>query len=256
MLLILVFSFFSGLCFGSFANVCIYRLQRDESIVFPGSHCPKCNAPIFWYHNIPILSFLFLRGACSSCKMPISWRYPSVELLTGFTFAITVRQFWPSPFTYFVLAFVFILIVISGIDFDTQLIPDILSYGLAVIGLAAAPSNYLLGTGIGHRMIFASIGALSGAGLLIAVAFIGEKIFKKEAMGGGDIKLMLGIGAFVGPGGLLQTIFLASLAGSVAGIWLIISGRMKRGQYLPFGPCLALGAFLTLLLPDLTKFVN
>jgi len=226
-----------GLLFGSFFNVCIYRIPHGESIVFPGSHCPRCNHALTPWDNIPVISFLLLRGKCRFCQAPISWRYPLVELLTAGLFLLVVHSFsltW-STLVYLILTSAFI--VISFIDFDHQIIPDKISLPGILIGFAA---SFVLPL----HWYDSLLGILFGGGIIMAVGYLGEWVFKKEAMGGGDVKLMAMIGAFLGWKSALLTIFFASLIGAIIGI---VMKRITGKEYLPFGPFLSIGAFLTFL---------
>lgn len=226
-----------GLLFGSFFNVCIYRIPGGESIVFPGSHCPHCSHDLKPWHNIPVVSFLCLQGKCRFCQTPISWRYPFVEILTAAFFLVVVHTYSLTWETFAYLLLTSALIVISFIDFDHQLIPDKISLPGIIVGFAV---SFLLPL----RWYDSLLGILIGGGVIWAVGIVGEWIFKKEAMGGGDVKLMAMIGAFLGWKAALLTIFFASIIGAVIGIIMrLITGK----EYLPFGPFLSVGAFLSLL---------
>ena len=230
-----------GLLFGSFFNVCIYRIPRGESIVFPGSHCPHCNHAIKPWDNIPIVSYLALGGKCRFCKVRISWRYPLVEALTAGLFLYTVHRFSISRAGLVYLVFVSALIVISFIDIDHRIIPDKISLPGIVFGLLAA--IFLLPL----QWYDSLLGILIGGGIILVVGYLGELVFKKEAMGGGDMKLLAMIGAFLGWKLGLLTIFFASLAGAVIGLVM----KMFTGdEYIPFGPFLALGALGALFFGD------
>ena len=248
--------FIFGLMFGSFANVCIYRMPREMSIVFPSSHCTKCNTPILWYDNIPILSYLFLKGKCRKCKDKISLRYPLVEFSCGILF---VLMFFVTGLTYMLPLFcllAFCLLVITMIDYDFQIIPDEFSIGLIIIGILISFINVFLGTTPFERFTEALLGILAGSGSLILLAIAGKFMFKQDAMGGGDIKLMAGVGAFIGWQRVLLAIFIAAFIGSIIGIFLIITKKMKKRDMMPFGPCLAAGSIITLFLPYPSYIVN
>ena len=214
---------------------------RKESIVFPGSHCPRCQTPIKPWDNVPIVSFLLLRGKCRACQAKISWRYPFVELLTALLFAAVVHQFGLTPATLAYLGFVLALLAISFIDFDHLIIPDEITLPGIVIGLIASfwlplPATFTHWDG-------ALLGALVGGGLIALVGYVGRWVFKKEAMGGGDVKLMAMIGAFLGWQMVFLTMFFASTVGAVIGIIM----KFKSGnEYIPFGPFLSLGAIIAL----------
>ncbi len=224
-----------GLMIGSFLNVCTLRWPQDESVVFPGSHCPSCGADIRWYDNVPVLSYVFLRGRCRACKERISLQYPLVELATGLV--------WAGVFTYGGLSgeafrgavFLTILFGISLSDARFYIIPDQFSLGGLVLG---GVLSFLPG---GMAPLQALLGAVLGFALLRGVAVAGKWMFKKDAMGGGDIKMMAMVGAFLGMPGVLLTIFLGALLGSV--IFGPIS--FKTGKLVPFGIFLAAGAAVT-----------
>ncbi|MFZ0483955.1 MAG: prepilin peptidase [Desulfobacterales bacterium] len=231
----LVFMF--GLCIGSFLNVCIYRVPSSTSIINPSrSFCPQCNSTIQFYDNIPVLSYLWLRGRCRNCKAPISFRYPLVELMTGtlaiailFKFGLTLEGA-----IYFV--FMSSLLVITFIDIDHKIIPDIISLPGIPIGLAA---SFVL-----PAMTFTSslLGLLAGGGSLLLVAWTYSLITRKEGMGGGDIKLLGMIGAFVGWKGVIFTIFAASLTGTLVGMIVMLLKGKNLKFAIPFGPFLSIGA--------------
>jgi leader peptidase (prepilin peptidase)/N-methyltransferase len=231
----LVFMF--GMCIGSFLNVCIYRLPSSMSIINPSrSFCPRCNSSIPFYDNIPVFSYLWLKGRCRNCKEPIPLRYPLVELMTGilaiailFMFGLTLES---------VVYFVFIsaLLVITFIDIDHKIIPDIITIPGIPIGLAA---SFVL-----PAMTFKSslIGLLVGGGSLMLVAWIYSLVTRKEGMGGGDIKLLGMIGTFIGWKGVIFTIFTASLVGTLVGIIVMLQKRENLKFAIPFGPFLSIGA--------------
>jgi len=231
----LVFMF--GMCIGSFLNVCIYRLPSSMSIINPSrSFCPQCNSAIQFYDNIPVFSYLWLKGRCRNCKESISLRYPLVELMTGilaiailFMFGLTLEG---------VVYFVFIssLLVITFIDIDHKIIPDIITLPGIPIGLAA---SFVL-----PDMTFKSsfLGLLVGGGSLLLVAWTYSLITHKEGMGGGDIKLLGMIGTFIGWKGVIFTIFAASLAGTLVGIIVMLLKGKNLKFAIPFGPFLSIGA--------------
>ena len=225
-----------GLIIGSFLNVCIYRIPRKESVAFPASHCPNCNTPIKPWDNIPVLSFVFLRGKCRYCKAVISWRYPLVEALTAVMFVVVVYNYSISLEALFYLLFISALIVISFIDLDYQIIPDKISLPGTVVGFIA---SFFLPL----QWYDSLLGILAGGGVILATGYLGKLAFKKEAMGGGDVKLMAMVGAFLGWKLAILTIFFASLIGAVIGIIMkLITGK----EYIPFGPFLSAGALLAL----------
>ena len=224
-----------GLMIGSFLNVCTLRWPEDESVVFPGSHCPKCGEPIRWYDNVPVLGYVLLRGRCRACREPISLQYPLVELATGLV--------WMGMFSYAGLSFealrgTLLLTILFGIaltDARFYIIPDQFSLGGLVLGLGLA---FLPG---GIDALDALIGAIVGFGLLGSVAVVGRWILKKDAMGLGDIKMMAMVGAFLGWAGVLLTVFLGALLGAV--IFGPISYKTKK--LVPFGIFLAAAAAIS-----------
>ncbi len=249
-----------GLVIGSFLNVCIVRLPRGRSIATPPSHCPRCREPIKFYDNIPIISFLLLRGKCRSCGEPISWRYPLVELANGLIYAWTVLEFGLGGEAFLVMALCSSLIVITFIDFDYQIIPDIITLPGILVGLSLAPFYmypltdplpFHLGSLLPHAgpylaaFLNSVIGLLLGGAPLLAIGWIWEKLRHVEAMGGGDVKLMGMVGSFLGWKGALLTIMLGALSGSVVGVLLIALKRHKMEKVIPFGPFLAAGAVVS-----------
>lgn len=239
-----------GLLLGSFANVCVYRIPAGGSVVRPGSHCCACQTPIAWYDNIPIFSFILLRARCRRCGASISWQYPLVELLTGLSFLMIGIYYPLQPVVPFLLYFAFVMIVISGIDIPHQIIPDVFSLSLIAVGIGASVFNPLLGYVPVERLVNSLIGAAAGAGVLILLGLVGTWMFKKDAMGGGDVKLLAGIGAFIGLPKVLLTLFIASLFGAMVGGYLLLTKKLERRGYIPFGPFLALAGYINLFLPD------
>lgn len=207
-----------GLLVGSFLNVVIARLPAGESIVFPGSKCPKCQVAITWYQNIPVLSWLLLRGRCAACRAPISIRYPIIELLTGVLFMACAVRFGPSWASLFAFVFAGGLVVITFVDIDIWEIPDEVSLPGILIGCAFRPLVFDVPWWSGLA------GAALGAGALWLVRLTYEVLRGQEGMGLGDVKLIGMIGAFVGPGGLLPTIIVASFSGTIIGVVLLVAG--------------------------------
>lgn len=232
----LLFIFFLGCCIGSFLNVCIFRLPQDLSIVAPRSFCPQCRTPVRGYDNIPLLSYLLLRGKCRSCGAKISWRYPLVEALTG-AFAVALYLKFGLTFSLFAFfAFTAALLLITFIDLDHRIIPDVISLpGIAVgFGLSfflPAPS-----------WTDSLIGLLAGGGSLYLVAIGYEALTKREGMGGGDVKLLGMIGAWLGWKAVLFTLFFASLTGTLIGGGAMLIQKQGRHYAIPFGPFLAFAA--------------
>lgn len=230
-----IFAFAFGLCIGSFLNVCIYRLPASKSIVRPRSMCPNCGALIRFYDNIPILSYIVLRGKCRHCSTAISLRYPVVELISG-VFALGVYLKYGFRFESLIYyAFIATLLVITFIDIDHQIIPD-------VITLPGIPLFFAAGFALTQITLVESIlGILVGGGSLFLVAWLYHLLTKKEGMGGGDIKLLAMIGAIVGWKGVLFTIFVASAIGTLTGLLIILKTRKTLKLAVPFGPFLAIG---------------
>lgn len=232
--------FLLGLIVGSFVNVCIHRLPLGESVVMPASHCPVCRGEIKHWHNIPLLGFFLLLGKCRTCRTPISWRYPLVELLHGLGFLFIFRQFGPSPQTLIYLLFFSALVAVIFIDLSHQIIPDVITLPGMIIGVIAAAT--VLPPGLKDSVA----GLLLGGGVFYLVAILSLALLKKEGMGGGDIKLIAMIGAFLGWQGVLLTIFLAALSGSVIGLFMILVKGRSRAEMIPFGPYLVFGALTSL----------
>lgn len=262
------FAFALGCCVASFLNVCIWRLPRDESVVRPGSHCPKCNAPIRWWQNIPIVSWLALRGRCANCHEPISARYITVELIGGTLFLLAYLQ-WAAPFFFRApppmglvpRADLWILptswLVIAGlilgsfIDLDHFYLPDRVTIGGMLLGV---PLSFLVpelqgmqggeGWSANVSALCWSVGGLAfGFLFLWGLGWIFTKILKKDAMGFGDVKLLGAVGAFFGPWAVIFTIVVSSIFGSFVGLLMIARGKARLGgcTAVPYGPFLALG---------------
>ena len=271
-----VFAGVLGALVGSFLNVVIHRLPRGESIVHPGSRCPECGRAIRPWHNVPVLAWLWLRGRCRDCGAPIPVRYPLVEAGTALLFAGLALRFGPAPSTVLWLAFGAILLAAALIDLDHQIIPDELSLGGLALGLTAMPAARVLeGTPASDAWGHAVAGVTLGGGLLWIVGFGHARVCAAlgrrfdhwpgegedyprpgsldwwtwfPGMGFGDVKLLAMIGSFVGPVGVVTTIVAASLVGLVFGLaWAVL----RRGLDTPFGfgPMLAFGALLAVLVP-------
>ena len=230
--------FFVGMCIGSFLNVCIYRLPLGKSIVRPASACPVCGKAIQWYDNIPLISYIILRGRCRGCQTGISFRYPVVELLCGLFALITWLQYGPGVPALIYFIFIAALLVITFIDIDHRIIPDLIS--LPGIGLGFLASLLLPQTSWTDSLI--GIGVGGGSLLLIAWGY--QLVTGKDGMGGGDIKLLAMIGAFLGWKGVLFTIMASSLVGTIAGIVLMLRAGKGIKMAVPFGPFLAIGAIV------------
>lgn len=229
-----------GLVVGSFLNVCIHRLPKGESIVRPPSACPICGVPIQWYDNIPVASFLLLRGRCRACGGRIAWRYPAVELLTGSLFLLTMLRFGFGLRSIVLLLFISGLIVVAWIDLDHQIIPHAITLPGVVLGLIGSlvtrdPSPW-----------DALAGTLTGAGLLYLVAVYADVAFQRESMGGGDVNLLAMIGAFLGWRLMLLSFFFAVASGACLSLGLMATRVLSRKDRIPFGPFLVLGALVAL----------
>lgn len=239
---ILVAAALIGAVIGSFLNVCIHRLPRGGSLVRPASQCPACGAPIRFYDNVPILSFLILGGRCRSCKTGISLRYPMVEALNALAYTGIVLRYGPGWHTPALWAFCSAMIVITFIDLDFQIIPDAITLPGILVGLAASatvlPDPFAHDAMLGFRD--GMIGFLAGGSLFYIVA-----VLSRGGMGGGDIKMMAMVGSFLGWKAVLLTTFAGSLIGSVAGIFLMAFRGKGRKTKIPFGPFLALGAVIS-----------
>jgi len=256
-----------GLCIGSFLNVVIHRLPLmlergwrldsaemlgvkvevppELTLAKPRSRCPACGHPIAWHENIPVLSWLRLRGKCSACGAGISARYPLVEILTGLLFAATASRFGTQPATLLWCAFVGVLVALAGIDWDTTLLPDNMTLPLLWAGLVAAA------LGLTIPLKSALWGAVAGYLSLWTVYWLFKKATGKEGMGYGDFKLLAALGAWLGLQMVLPIVLAASVLGALVGIAMKMSGALREGRYVPFGPFLA-GAGIAVMLagPD------
>jgi leader peptidase (prepilin peptidase)/N-methyltransferase len=274
--LLLGFACALGLAVGSFLNVVIHRVPRGESVVRPGSRCPRCETPIAGYDNVPVLSYLWLRGRCRHCGSRISWRYPAFELATGVLFAVLAWRYGPTLEALLFMGFAAALVAAAAIDFEHQIIPDEISLGGLGAGLLLLPGlAWLAGGSPLSALGEALVGALLGGGSLWAVGFAHARISaalgrsfehwpgEGEALprpgsldywtwfpglGFGDVKLLAMIGAWLGVVGVVQTILAAALAGLALGLgWVVVRRRFDA----PFGfaPAIALGALLVVLFP-------
>jgi len=244
-----VFVFLFGAVFGSFLNVCIARIPSGESIIDPPSHCPNCKSPIPFYLNIPLISYVWLGAKCRACHERISPRYFIVELLTGLV-ALALYFRFGLGYT-FIVSFIFAaaLIVISFIDLDVRIVPDVISLPGIIIGLVFSVIGYFVVTDsfeIIPTPLSSLIGILVGGGFLLATAWIYEKVTGVDGMGGGDIKLLAMIGAFLGWPSVPVTLFVASVLGSVIGVGLMVATGAGRRLALPFAPFLCSGALIYL----------
>lgn len=240
-LLLGFYAFAIGAIVGSFLNVVIHRYPLEESIVFPGSHCPHCNAAIRWFDNIPILSFAVLRGRCRACGSGISWRYPLVELANALFYLATFMRTGPTVGFLFVATLISMMIVLIYIDADIQILPDVIDLPGIAIGLGAAA----LGVGIlspslmlADSLLDSFLGALLGAGIPLAIIGVYWLVRRMEGMGLGDVKMLAMIGAMLGVRGLIEVILIGSIGGALVGIPAAV--RSDRGMQLP----LPFGVFL------------
>lgn len=238
-----------GLLVGSFLNVCVYRLPLGLSPAAGRSFCPDCRSTIAWYDNIPLASFILLRGSCRACRAPIPSRYPLLEIITGL---LALATFVHSPtLLYFALYFLFLicpLLVVTFIDIDTLTIPDKISIPGIFAGIAVpiALSPTLWKT----QLVQSLLGIAMAAGFLFLLAWYAVRIRKKEGMGGGDIKLAAMLGAFFGPRDIMLLLLLAALLGLLIGGLVLLVSRQGRDTPIPFGPFLALGALLSFFFHD------
>lgn len=231
------FSFMLGACVASFLNVVIWRAPRGESVVFPPSHCPKCSSRIRWWQNIPILSWLALRGKCANCKMPISPRYILIELLGALLFVAAFWKWQGSIETIFMWIWIALMIAGSFIDFDHKLLPDFTTVGGMVLGLIyGVILSYFEKSYI--PLMCSGIGLALGFGMLWLIRFLGTLAFKREAMGLGDVFLMGAVGALFGPISVLAVLILSSVFGSVVGLTMVALSKARLGKFveIPFGP--------------------
>ena len=248
------FSFALGACIASFLNVVIWRVPRGESIVSPPSHCPKCNALIKWYQNFPILSWLALRGKCANCKAPISPRYILIETLGGLLFLAVWLHYGPRQVLFVPVGWIWVSLMIVGsmIDFDHKLLPDFVTVGGMILGVACGGLTAVLAFVFYpeetlwwklYALEQSLLGLAFGFGLLWLIRFLGSKAFKREAMGMGDVFLMGAVGALFGPVAVLVTLILSSVFGSVVGLSMVALSKTRFGKFveIPYGPYICMG---------------
>ena len=240
----LAFVFAFGAIIGSFLNVCICRLPDRRSVVQPPSHCPKCQTFLSWYENVPILSYLVLGGRCRTCRVRISPIYPAVEVLTGALAVALFLRLGPTVAFAGYFAFAAALVVITFIDLDHQIIPDVISLPGIVVGLAFSLVSPLV------TPLDAILGVLAGGGVLLSVAWLYKTFRGQEGMGGGDIKLLAMIGAFLGWQSIFVTLFVGSVIGSIIGVVVMLYEGADAKLAIPFGPFLAGGALVYLFWGD------
>jgi leader peptidase (prepilin peptidase)/N-methyltransferase len=247
--LLALFAFVFGAIVGSFLNVVIHRYPRDESIVFPPSHCPRCDAPIRWYDNVPILSFIVLLGRCRACREPISWRYPLVELANALFYLAVFLHTGPQIAFVFVAAMVSMLIVLIFIDAEIQILPDVIDIPGIVIGLAigalglsaSAPALMLA-----ESWLDSLLGAIAGAAIVAVIIGAYWLVRRVEGMGWGDSKMLAMIGALVGWRAVLGVLLLGSITGAIIGVPVALRSREGMQLAVPFGVFLGFGALVVL----------
>ena len=240
-----------GLIVGSFVNVVVVRLPQGKSLIQPGSHCPHCKKSLRWSDNIPVLSYLLLKGKCRTCKTRISVRYPVIEIVTALLFlAVKVRFNLPLLLLFRDWIFVAVLVAITFIDLEHRIIPNSLSLGGLLLGLTSAGLLPELG------WIDSFLGAFLGYSIFYSLAWIYYQFTGRSGLGGGDVKLLAMIGSFLGPAGVFATIFISSVFGSVIGIaWALLTKRKSVMKVsIPFGPFLVVGALYYYLLGDVLWF--
>ncbi len=237
---------FLGACWGSFLNVCVYRIPAELSVVYPGSRCSTCKKAIAWYDNLPVLSWFLLRGKCRHCGARFSFRYALVEAITGGLFLGIWMLNGPTWITLAYWLMTFGLLLGTFVDIDEMWIPDRVTWGGMILGVplgALLPALHGAATWQdGLRL--AAIGAAVGFGILYGVGKLGTFLFKKDAMGFGDVKLLGAIGAFLGWQAVLFVVFASALLGSIVGVSFIALGKNELGGKIPFGPYLAAAALI------------
>lgn len=260
--LLYIFAFIFGSVVGSFLNVCIYRLPREESIVFPASHCPSCGKGIRFYHNIPIFGYLALGGKCADCGSRISPLYPLVEALAGFTAVAVLAKFGLTLDAAFYLALIYALIVITFIDLQHMIIPNVITIPGILAGLVfgALSTDWAASRALMERVGYSLdgflvllnevpfldsvFGLLIGGGVLFLIAFLYVALRKREGMGMGDVKLLAMLGAFLGWEGVVFIMLVSSLIGTAAGLTLIFRKKENLRYAIPFGPFLSIAAVI------------
>lgn len=244
-----------GLAFGSFANVVIWRLPRGESLSAPPSHCPNCEHPIRWYDNVPVLSWVLLRGRCRDCGTPISARYPLVELSSALLWVLAGILYGFSARTPWAIALFYVLLILSLIDIDVMRLPNPLVLLLAVMGFVGLllaqftsfdvlPITWAGGQAPTQPLVNGLVGLVLGGGLSLGIATLYSAVRNTVGFGMGDVKLLAAMGLYYGPF-VLMVFFFGSLFGAILGLVLARSPEEFRAKRIPFGPMLALGALVT-----------
>ena len=260
--LVLALAALFGLAVGSFLNVCIYRVPRDLSVVRPRSFCPGCDVPVGWYDNIPVLSFLLLRGRCRHCRQPIGWSYLLVEAITAITFVAVIRTYGLSLPAAKWIVYECLLIILFWTDWHDRILPDEFTLGGGVLGLLFAflvfvpgiLGEVLLGNRAGWRsesIVNAAVGGLFASLPIWLLGFLYEKLRGREGLGFGDVKLLFLLGAYLGPENALSALTLGATAGAIFGIVQLLLKRQEAWSYaLPFGSFLCAAGYL---IPLLTR---
>ncbi len=268
--LLLIFSFIFGAVVGSFLNVCIYRIPNEMSLAYPSSHCTSCKKPIPFYHNIPILSYIILGGKCYNCNAKFSWDYPFVEFLAGLLSLLLFLKYGPTIHFLFLFVFVMSLIVITYIDLEHMIIPDVISYPGIVVGLIysglvtnydslkflldnfQASFLYILFV-LDEVRIFSSVfGAIIGSGSLLLIGFLYKNLRKVDGLGLGDVKLMAMVGAFLGWRSIIFVALVSSLVGTIVGVSIMLYTKSDMKYAIPFGPFISFAATLYCFSGDLS----
>ncbi|MFA6169853.1 MAG: prepilin peptidase [Candidatus Margulisiibacteriota bacterium] len=245
--MLILFLLIIGAVVGSFLNVCIYRLPRNESVVWPASHCPACGKVLTPVELVPVISFLFLRGKCAGCRAPISVRYPIVELMTALLF-VSIWNFTGGNLLHYIFYLIFVLglLVILFIDLEHMLMPDVVSFGGIFFGLVFAVVK--AGAAGSLTPLFDPLlGGLLGLGFFFSVAKLGGLWFKKEVIGEGDFYLAAFMGVYLGVAGLIVALFVAYLSAAIVAGIMLMGNKVKMDNYIPFGPALAFGGLVSLL---------
>jgi leader peptidase (prepilin peptidase)/N-methyltransferase len=252
-----------GLVIGSFVNVCIYRLPRHESIIFPGSHCPRCGKAVRPYDNIPVLSFLWLRGKCRFCRQPISLQYPLVELLAALAFYASAAEWGFTPPAFVNSVFLSVILTLVFTDYHHQILPNVLTLPGVAAGIVLSPlqTKAFFQDTVSHSLaslvssahtdavlpwVGSVLGALVGGGILLTVATAYRALRKRQGLGMGDVKMMAMVGAFAGWRLAILTIFIGCLLGSIVGILLVLFGGRTLQSRLAFGAFLGAASVVAL----------